>query len=284
MTGAKTGVAIAALLAVFPVKGDVIADTVLRLGMREDAPPFSALVEGADPATAAFDEAYSGFSVSLCSEVVQTLRAHKKTMQVEHVGVSAQTRFPSKERKAETWDLLCDSTSMTIARFDWCAFSFPFFVTGITYATRNPEAKTEDLAGQSAALVGATTADNGLRAEWERRHGTAPAFESFDDYETAVAAFAAGKVEAVFGDQVLLQEALTEAGVDVKLSSDMLSIELYGFCVAPGRHDVLAAVNATLARLYTNGEIYKILGRDFDGRGASRLLRSLYRLHAVAEE
>lgn len=260
-----------------------VAEERLRLGLREDAPPFSSRVEGA-PADAAFDAAYAGFSVSLCSRVVDTLKRRQPALAVEHVGITAMTRFPDGDNQGETWDLLCDPTSITQARLDWCAFSFPFFVTGIAYAARDPSATAESLGGQPVALVGETTADTGLKSDWESRYGSAPRFERVEDYKTAVAAMEAGKVAAVFGDQVLLQEALAEAKLDMEVSADVLSIELYGFCVAPDRPDVLAAVNATLAELYRSGEVYRLLSRDFDGRGATRLLSNLYTLYAVAEE
>lgn len=259
------------------------AEERLRLALREDAPPFSSRIEGA-PAEASFDAAYEGFSVSLCARVVDTLKQRQPALQVAHVGVTALTRFPDGQGEGETWDLLCDPTSITQARLDWCSFSFPFFVTGIAYAARDPTATAESLGGQPVALVGETTADTGLKRDWENRYGTAPQFELVEDYKAAVTAMNEGEVVAVFGDQVLLQEALTEAEMTMDVSSDVLSIELYGFCVAPGRPDVLAAVNATLAELYRSGEVYRLLSRDFDGRGATRLLSNLYSLYAVAEE
>jgi hypothetical protein len=51
-----------------------------------------------------------------------------------------------------------------------------------------------------------------------------------------------------------------------KASSDMLSIEFFGFRVAPDRHNILPAVNDKLVRLYGSGKVYSIHGRDLDWR------------------
>ncbi len=260
------------------------SNDVLRLGMRADAPPFSSRVEAAS-AGAEFDAAYSGFSVSLCRAVVERMKRDAPDLRVEAIPVTAQTRFPKQSRQDPTWDLLCDPTSVTVSRLDWCSFSFPFFVTGIAYVTHDSATNPEDLGGQQVALVGKTTADTGLKTEWSLQYGTLPEFVVKDNYEEAVLALKEGKVKAVFGDQVLLQDALETASMSVayNMSSDVLSIELYSFCVDPARPDVLADVNATLADLYRSGKIIELLAESFDGRGANRLLSTLYRLHAVPE-
>lgn len=261
------------------------AEPSLRFGMRADAPPFSERVPES-PTDADFDAAYRGFSVLLCSRIANNLQDQMPDLRIDHVAVTAQTRFPSEQHAAEEWDLLCDPTSITQARLDWCSFSFPFFVTGIAYAVRDPALRTADLGGKPAALVGETTADSVLEADWQRRYGAPPEFRESEDYAEAVQALKSGVVEAVFGDQVLLQQALEDAGMaqDTALSTDVLSIELYGLCVAPERPSLLAAVNATLAQLYRSGEIYDLLGASFDGRGANRLLSNLYRLYSVPEK
>lgn len=281
--GARSCVAFSLAVAGLLGPAAAVADDRLRLGMREDAPPFSSRVEVAAE-DAAFDIGYMGFSVGLCAEIVKMLRARTPDLTVEHVGITAQTRFPSDDNTADDWDLLCDPTSITQARLEWCSFSFPFFVTGIAYAAGTPGASAESLNGQPAALVGETTTDTGLEADWVARYGATPVFESVQDYEEAVRALQAGTVAAIFGDQVLLQQALTDAGMEIEVSREVLSIELYGLCVAPDRPDLLAGVNATLASLYRSGEIYSLLSQSFDGRGATRILSNLYTLYSVPEK
>jgi len=274
----------AVLLLIMPI--DLAADdtSVVRLGMRLDAAPFSSRLSDAAN-TAPFYDAYQGFSVSLCVKIVETLRETDPDLRIEAVGVTAQTRFPSPEHQAEDWTLLCDPTSVTVARLEYCSFSFPYFVTGIAYATLDSKMTPATLRDQIVALVGQTTADTGLEAEWVQKYGDAPKFEPKSNYEEAVAALRDNKVAAVFGDQVLLMEALETAGMvaEYTLSSDVLSIELYSFCVDPDRPEVLAAVNATLADLYRTGEVIELLADNFDGRGANRLLSTMYRLYAVSE-
>ncbi|WP_417679432.1 transporter substrate-binding domain-containing protein [Roseibium sp.] len=285
MTAQYVGLLYGLVLAFSPILPAAAADEVLRLGIRVDAPPFSSRVETAHSG-AKFDEMYTGFSVSLCSEVVQRMKWDTPDLRVEVIPVTAQTRFPKEPQQYPTWDLLCDPTSVTLLRFDWCRYSFPYFVTGIAYATHDSATNPENLGGQLVALVGKTTTDSGLKLEWSHLYGTPPEFVVKDNYEEAVLALKEGEVKAVFGDQILLQDALEKASMSVEsyMSSDILSIELYSFCVNSARPNVLTVVNVTLADLYRSGKIIELLGESFDGRGANRLLSTLYRLYAVPEK
>jgi len=256
------------------------AEPVLHLGIRQDAPPFASRAEGA---TAAENDplgaAYTGFSVDICREIVATLQTRAPALRIEHMGVTAQTRFT--ETGGPSFDILCDPTSITVERLDICSFSFAYFVTGIGYVAAEPAEGIEALAAQPVALVGNTTAESRISEDWQARYGTPPKLHRMENYGAAVAALEAGDVRAIVGDQVLLQRALEDAGSDRVLGDEILSVELYGFCVRPDRPELLAAANATLADLYRSGRIYQILSQHFDGHGASRILANLYTLHAI---
>jgi len=247
----------------------------LKIGFREDAPPFSSLSE--DPSNESVGAPFTGLSVDLCRVIVTAMPGD---VGLQEFGFVASDRFTDT---MPPFDLICDPTSITAERFTHCNFSFPYFVTGITFVTEGTPPPLADMAQATIGLVGGTTAEARLEAEWIKEFGTTPSMLDFETYADGIDALEAGRVSALFGDEILLRGA-TEDGSDLMISGDVLSVELYAICVDPDRPDLLGQVNATLAELYGSGEIYGMLGRHFEGRGASRLLATLYSIYAVPIE
>ena len=259
----------------------------LRVGFREDAPPFSRVVEGGtgQGSETGFQTRYEGFSVDICRELIDGYLEVKPNTTIEFYGFTANTRFRVEDGEDRQFDLLCDPTSITVERFQYCSFSFPYFVTGISYVTVGRERALDDLAKMKVGIVGRTTAEARLRHEWKQRFDSDPDLVRFDNYADGIQKLSHGDVEGLFGDQVLLERATRDVSRNLFVSDQVYSIELYGFCTNPHRDPVLLqSVNRTLSELYGSGEIYEILSRHFDGRGASRILANLYRVFSVPTE
>lgn len=261
-------------------------ETTLRVGFREDASPFSAQSESGALSGGVVQAAYEGFSVDICHRILDGFLEGRPDQKVTVFGFTAPERQEMLEAKDPSFDILCDSTSMTLSRLSSCAFSFPYFVTGITFVTAKSDASVEltSLAEAKVGLVGGTTTVNRLNAMWQTDFGSEPMVTSFEDYASGLAAIESGEVQAVFGDQILLQGAVEEAEQDYAVGRNIYSVELYGLCINPARQDLLLATNQTLATLYASNEIYAILGDHFGGRGASRILTNVYRMFALKED
>ena len=261
-------------------------ETSLRVGFREDAPPFSAQTESGALTGGTVQAAYEGFSVDICHRILDRYLEGHPDLKVVVSGFTAPMRQEMMKAKKPPFDILCDSTSMTRARLSSCAFSFPYFVTGITFATAKSDVSSElkTLVEAKIGLVGGTTAVNRLNTIWQNDFGADPQAIVFENYAIGLAAIEAGDVEAVFGDQILLQEAVAEADEEYSVAKDIYSVELYGVCINPARQDLLLTANQTLGALYASNEIYEILGDHFGGRGASRILTNVYRMYALPEE
>lgn len=261
-------------------------ETTLRVGFREDASPFSALSESGALSGGVVQAAYEGFSVDICHRILDNFLEGRPDQEITVFGFTASKRQEMLEAENPPFDILCDSTSMTRSRLSSCAFSFPYFVTGITFAAAKSDTSVElaSLAEAKVGLVGGTTTVNRLNAMWQTDFGSEPMATSFEDYASGLAAIESGEVQAVFGDQILLQGAVEEAEPDYAVGRDIYSVELYGLCINPARQDLLLATNRVLAMLYASNEIYVILGDHFGGRGASRILTNVYRIFALQEE
>ena len=135
---------------------DRVRETLtIKLGYRADAKPHSYRNDKGEPA---------GYAVDLCKEVatavIQTIGSAIKT---EFVLVPAAQRFESvRDGKV---DLLCDPSTITLARREMVDFSLPTFLDGASVLYRNtkPVQRYEDLAGKRVGVLGGTTTETTLR-------------------------------------------------------------------------------------------------------------------------
>ncbi|MBY6006700.1 transporter substrate-binding domain-containing protein [Salipiger bermudensis] len=254
----------------------------LKVGFREDAPPFVSLRAGPPPEGITGPGAeYDGFAATICRAVLDALEPG--IGDVETFPVNAGDRFTLEDGAPRDLDILCDTTSITRERLAFCSFSFPYFVTGISFASREFRSRIGSVEGKRIGLVGGTTAVERLNTEWQRRFGDQPEITQFEDYEQGIEAMTGERIDVLFGDQILLEQAIRDADAGFDVSDDIISTELYGLCINPDRPDLLRVTNDTLAELYGSGQIYSVLSEYFEGRGASRFLVTLYSLYAVPE-
>lgn len=105
------------------------AEGVIRLGVRDSAPPFAYLDQNGQPA---------GFTWELCRALVKNLEAElKRPLEIKTVPVSLNGSFDLlKEGRI---DLQCGSTTHTVERAREVDFSDSFFVSGIAVAHRKDD-------------------------------------------------------------------------------------------------------------------------------------------------
>lgn len=102
----------------------------ISVGIRKDAKPFAMLDKKNFPQDL---RSYSGFVAGICREVIQSV-ALKRGHRVSVKPVSVTERFSNLTGEARTIDLACGPISITVGRLDKYVFSFPVFLSGISYA------------------------------------------------------------------------------------------------------------------------------------------------------
>ncbi|MEQ9641463.1 MAG: transporter substrate-binding domain-containing protein [Alphaproteobacteria bacterium] len=256
----------------------------LRIGVRSDSAPFASL-RSLDTTGQPWVglASFEGFSVDICRRIADRAETSGWFKGVRAVPVDASDRLARIARRDV--DFLCDPTSITVDRLSTCDFSFPYFVTGISYATLGRSAtKLVSLADSSIGYVKNTTALPRLRAEWKGRFGKYPKEFGYQTYELAYHALVVREIDAMFGDRDMLEKLLEEPlDEPISLASEPISIETYAFCVEPSQHEVLRVVNETLAALYRSGEIFELIQKHFDGRRPSSVLYQLYGIFAAPD-
>src|SRR5882672_3195815 len=233
----------------------VRAAGVFKIGYRTDAPPFSYNSAIGEP---------TGYVVDLCREVAAAAKQELglKDLKVEYVTVTAEDRFDAV--KSGRVDLLCEATSVTLARRQLVDFSLMTFIDGASVMVRSDGPQSfkalADLKVEAEVVPVADHADGVKRLE-------------------------SGELAAYFADRAILTFLLLGEGAPktLRISKEYFTREPYALALARGDDDFRLLVDRTLARLYRGGAIAPIFARSFGKAKASEILQALYAINALPE-
>lgn len=255
------------------------ATKTIALGYRDSSVPFSYAGPTKEP---------MGYSVDLCTRVVQDLRSELKLpdLRPRWVPVSVETRV--RALVDGTIDLECGSTTNTLSRQERVDFSLTTFITGaslLTLAGSNvgdqlgairiaviPGTTTEQMVKNAIASMGATAADAKLVA--------------VNDHADGLAAVVDRRAEVYATDRAILMGLVTSASNprQFALLDRYLSYEPYALMLRRGDPEFRLAVNRTLARLYRSGQVLDIYRRWFGQWGdPSPLTLGMYAVEGLPE-
>ena len=265
-----------------PATADTIAkiraDQTIRIGYRQDAPPYSYKEAGAaEPA---------GFVVNLCKVVAKRLAEQLgvPALKISYVAVTAANRFDAVERR--DIDLLCEPTSVTLERRKRVDFSVATFVDGASLLTRDTSLNTlKSMAGRKIGVLAGTTTEQRLRGSL-REMGIAAEIIPAATHDDGLAMIDSGKVSAYFADQAILAFLLNRSKEPEKLAiaREYISMEVYALALARGDTEFRLAVDTALSRIYRGGEIGAIFNQTFGGNARpTDMLKTLYLLSVVPE-
>jgi polar amino acid transport system substrate-binding protein/glutamate/aspartate transport system substrate-binding protein len=247
-----------------------------RIGYRTDAAPFSSANGSGEP---------SGYVVDICREVVAAakLELDRPNLKIEYVAVTAEDRFDAV--KSGRVDLLCEATTVTLARRELVDFSLMTFIDGASVMVRSDGPQSfKALAGHkigvragttTEAALGRTLTDLGVKAE----------MVPVADHKDGVKRLAGGELAAYFADRMILTALFLEAGspAGLRISKEHFSREPYALALARGDDEFRLLVDRALARLYRSGAIEGIFARSFGKAKASDVLKALYVINALPE-
>jgi ABC-type amino acid transport substrate-binding protein len=251
-------------------------DKTLRVGYRDDAPPFSSKDKAGEPA---------GFMVDLCRAVAKKLaeQLNLSSVNIAYVAVTAADRFNTiRQQKA---DLLCEPTSATLSRRELVDFSIPTFVDGASLMIRSDGPHDlKALAGQKIGVLTGTTTEEGLRDALQQAGITADVVPAKTHAE-GLAMLDDGKISAYFGDRSILVSLAqgSKAPEKLMLAENYLSIEPYALALPRGDEDFRLAVDRALSHIYRSGEIAAVFRRTFGDAKPGQILQTLYLVMALPD-
>jgi len=234
-----------------------IRDTgVVRLGFRENSPPFAFHAPDGKPV---------GYALDICEVVVEEIAAElQRDLRTEMQPVTPENRF--EQLKSGAIDLECGSTTNNAERRKVVAFSPTMFITGTKLLVKRGSGirSLRDLQGKSVVLTrGTVQADTVPRIA--TRQKVVINFVTAADHDESFKLLASGKVEAFANDDVQLFGMLADkrAAADFRVVGDYLTYADYALTLRKDDPEFEEVVSRAFDRLAGSREIVAIYERWF---------------------
>jgi len=273
------GVAVAATLILAEqsqasVLDEVKSSKTLRVGYREDAPPFSYKNDIGEAA---------GYTVELCRQVAAGFgQLHQiEGLVIDYVPVTAADRFDAvTEGRIH---LLCGATTQTLARREIVSFSLPTFIDGASVLFRADGPKSfAEMVGRTIGVLGNTTTEKGLRNTLERE-GMQADVVAVNSHEEGFERLVAGEISAYFADRAILAYMLqhSDQAANLHLSNRFFSHEPFALALPRGDEDFRLSVDRVLSYLYKSGRIGDVFKATFPNAQPTDMLKALYVINGL---
>jgi ABC-type amino acid transport substrate-binding protein len=255
------------------------ATKTIALGYRDSSVPFSYAGPAKEPI---------GYSVDLCTRVVEDLRSELKLpeLQPRWVPVSVETRV--RALLDGTIDLECGSTTNTLSRQERVDFSLTTFITGASLLALAGSNVGDQLGAIRIAVIPGTTTEQMVKNAIASMGATAgdAKLVAVRDHAEGLAAVVDRRAEVYATDRAILMGLVTSASDprQFALLDRYLSYEPYALMLRRGDPEFRLAVNRTLARLYRSGQVLDIYRRWFGQWGnPSPLTLGMYAVEGLPE-
>jgi glutamate/aspartate transport system substrate-binding protein len=230
---------------------------VIRLGHRENSPPFAFLDAQRRPI---------GYALDICNVVVEEIAQHlHKPIQVEYVPVTPANRFDLVNSGAV--DLECGSTTASAERRQLYGFSPTVFVTGTKLLVKRGSRvnSLRDLQGKTVVLTTGTIQADAI-PRIAQRQKLAIRFEFAPDHDQSMQALATGRADAFANDDVQLYGAVAarNAAANYRVVGDFLTYADYALMFRRDDPEFEAVVRQAFDRVAGSGEIRAIYRKWFE--------------------
>ncbi|MCW8963312.1 MAG: amino acid ABC transporter substrate-binding protein [Gammaproteobacteria bacterium] len=279
-----------ALISMLMVSGAGLAETTptlekikksetIYIGYRETEPPMSFLSKDKQPI---------GYSIDLCSFIVQEVKKELKNpnIAVKYVSVTASNRFESLENNSI--DILCGSTTKTLSRTERVDFTQLTFVTGASLLSLKT-AKVDGISGlegKKVAVVKDTTTIDALKNALKKA-GSDAKVVTVNSADAGINALIKGDVDAFSSDQIVLMgQMLTHKdAAKFAIADSIFSYEPFALAVRKNDSEFRLFADRVLARIYRGGLISPIYAKWFGGyiKEVPTLLEAMYILNSTPE-
>jgi putrescine:ornithine antiporter len=261
----------------------------VNLGYRTDARPFSYRDEAGNAA---------GFSVAMCMEVVDALKAELglPALSVQWVPATFETVQQGRV------DLMCAADVPTVARRQVVSFSIPIFPNGIGALVRTDASpdlrnalsgtKRTDptwrasasalLSKQTFSFVSQTAGEQWVRAKASEFRLTSQLVPA-DGYETGARRVLDHAAGVLFGDRAMLLDAAARSAEPAKLMvlDRRFTQEPLALALGRGDEDFRLFVDGALSKVYRSARFSAIYAQSFRAPDANAL--TFYQWMAVPE-
>jgi ABC-type amino acid transport substrate-binding protein len=249
---------------------------VFTLAYRIDAKPYSYLDERGQPA---------GYIVDLCREVAAAVRQTVGgEVRISYVAVTSGDRFEAVRDGSA--DMLCDPSTVTLARREQVDFSLPTFLDGASVMSREamPVERFEDLQGKRVGVLTGTTTERVLRSGLADL-GINASVTTVGDHREGIGMLTSDTIDAYVGDRAILMAFLSQQPLPgFRVAKHYFSLETYALALPRNDSAFRLLVDRTLANLYRSGKIRALFGKTFGRQKPDELLDALFAINALPEK
>ncbi|WP_173179293.1 transporter substrate-binding domain-containing protein [Desulfosarcina ovata] len=275
-------------------------NTVLILGVRADAPPFSSFDDengDGDPTQA------SGYTVDLCNRIAKRAVQDGLYRSFDYKKVEAADRFDAL--KNGEINMLCGASTVTLERMRVSDFSLFTFLSGasVMYREKKDPENDERANPLKVGVLGETTTEaeaNHILQDLRKKNNNfgLPVHEklklqSFKNHYQGLEALKKEEIIAYVADREILlalrQKDMQDSHTtDIVVSEDYYTSEHYAIGLGIGNPDLRFIANSVLSELYDwdqagnrNENIFTILSNNFPKKRFSKSLETLFRLQRI---
>jgi glutamate/aspartate transport system substrate-binding protein len=229
---------------------------VIRVGYRENSPPFAFLDKNNKPV---------GYSLDLCAAVVEEVGQElRKDLRVEYRPVTPENRFDMVSTGAI--DIECGSTTNTQDRRGFVAFSPTSFVTGAKLLVKRGSGirSIRDLKGKTVVLTRGTV-HAGVIPKLAERQKLGITFIDAADHNESLAQVASGKADAFINDDIQLYGMIAagNAASSYQVVGEFLTYADYALMLRKDDPDFAAVVERAFNRIAASREVRAIYQKWF---------------------
>lgn len=249
------------------------------VGVRCDAPPFAYWQGAAASCGERGRGEFRGYVVELCRTLLRSIGR-----QFREVAITASSRFSALETGEA--DILCEPTTVNVARASEVHFSQIFFVSGVSYlyTTREPgqgnrgRIRVGVLSGTTAeATVERMVAENTFRVGRELVDLVHP-----ETHQEGVDGICKGELDFYVGDRdIITSLAARIDGCEARASGKFFSYEPYAIAVAKRDPELAMDIQRALYVAFADGVPQRLFANHFPRKEPSGALKALWMLQAI---
>ncbi|MBV9866118.1 MAG: ABC transporter permease subunit [Abitibacteriaceae bacterium] len=215
------------------------------------------LVIGSDATYPPFElktgDRFEGFDIDLGNEIGKELGVPVRWENINWDGIFAAL-------KANKFELILSDVVITDKRKQELAFSRPYFLSGQTIVRRKGDTRinsSKDLPGKLITVQQETTGQYAVE-----KMGLPPEhIRKFETMQDALLEVRNGRGDAAVGDLPALREMIRKGYPELEIVGGIFVHENYGVVMRRGEPELLAAVNAAIARIMADGRYARIYQR-----------------------
>lgn len=225
---------------------EVTSNGTLKVGLEGTYPPFN------------FQDAsgqLTGFEVDLAKALAEELGVKAAFQPTKWDGILAAL-------ESRRLDVVINQVTISDERKQKYDFSTPYTVSGIQALTRKADADTikssEDLAGKKVGVGLGTNYE-----QWLKENVPQADIRTYDDDPTKFQDLNVGRIDVILVDRLAAFEMVEKTGDRLAVAGDAFSRQESGVALRKGNPQLLAAIDAAIAKLRAEGTLKELSEKWF---------------------